>query len=351
VPGLGTSGAKFQISTGWHFAEAHRSYFDSRVNHSFIQQWRPYERLSILDVTAKYALNPRTSVLLTVPIVFNRFSTLLPPVPTGNGLRESFRAQGLGDISVVTQTWLLNPKSHPFYNASLSLGVKTPTGNWNVRGTLPNETGTGFARRAVWPPAIMPGDGGVGIIVGLDAFKVIRGPSLLRESTVFASGNYLINLRNTNGTPSAVASLGVPLTPFFQNRLVNSVPDTFSGQVGVALRIPGTWDRKNLRGLRFRVIGETQGLRAHDLFGPNDGFRQPGWTMSVGPSVTYARGKDFFIVDVPIVFARHIDAGDSALPGLPVIKHGVALPGAFNPNRQLGMVAPLGLSVRYVRSL
>jgi hypothetical protein len=161
----------------------------------------------------------------------------------------------------------------------------------------------------------------------------------------------LISPKDTNGADSAVVALGVPLSPAFYSKLHNSVADTYSGQVGIAMKVPGTWDNKYLKGLRVRFIAEAQGLKAYDLFGGNHGVRQPGWGMSVGPSVTYSYGKHFFIVDVPIVFSRHIDPGATVLPGPAVISNGLVLPAPFNANRQFGMVAPLSLSVRYVRSL
>lgn len=78
----------------------------------------------------------------------------------------------------------------------------------------------------------------------------------------------------------------------------------------------------------------------------NDGFRQPGYALAAGPGITYSYGRDTLIAEMPIVFNRHINPGATLLPGLPV-RGG---PAAFNANRQMGLVAPLSLSLRYVRS-
>ena len=351
MPGLGASGSKFQISTGWRYSHAHQSYFDSRVNHDFDRSWRPQEKLSVLDVSARYRINRRLSTTLTVPIVFNSFSMLTPPLGDGRGLRRGWRGQGLGDISLYTDSWLLDPSEHPFGNFSLGVGIKIPTGNWNQKAVIPDETGRNFIRRAVYPAAIQPGDGGTGIIVGFNTFKILRSPTIFRGHTLFASGSYLINARNRNGTGSIVRELGVPLNAAFLGETTNSVTDSYNLQGGVALQIPRTWDKKYFKNLRFRITGNWQGVPSHDLIGGSKGYRQPGWGASIGPGMTYGLGNNFWIVDVPIVVAGHIDGNRSAIPGLPVVGPGGAVSAAtFNPNRNLGMMPRVAVAIRYVRS-
>jgi hypothetical protein len=350
VPGFGaTEGKKFQLSVGWRYARAHRSYFDSRFNRTFTELWNPFERLSILDVSARYAFTPATSVIVGVPIVINRFSVRLPPLGA-LGRQEHWHANGLGDISVYAQRWMLDSKNSPFQNFALGVGIKIPSGNWNLKATIPDETGLNPSRRAVYPPAIMPGDGGVGILVGFDSFKTFRRPGILRGVTIFASGNYLINPRNTNGTASIIKNLGVPLAGNFLDELTNSVADTWAMRAGAAIRLPGTWNKPRLKGLRLLGVWHWEGLRSHDLFGRNDGFRQPGWSMAFGPGVTYGYGRDYWILEVPITFAQHINPGRTALPGLPVRTPAGPAPAPFNPKRQMGLVAPVSLSLRYVRT-
>ena len=68
--------------------------------------------------------------------------------------------------------------------------------------------------------------------------------------------------------------------------------------------------------------------------------------MSVGPGLTYANGKDVLMIDVPIVFSRYINASRSAVPG----PSNGNTPAPFNPDRNLGLVAPVSITMRYVRS-
>jgi len=352
VPGLGTAGGKFQISTGWHSAWASNDYFDSTYNRSFTSLWRPHERISIMDVSARWNVNSRFSVALTLPIVSNHFSILLPPQSHPKGTRYGWDASGLGDMVAYTQTWILKPSTHPFGNIAFGLGMKIPTGNWDVRKMMPDETGTNFVRRAIYPAAIMPGDGGTGIIVGLSGYKTLRHPSWLRKFTVFGSAQYLINARNTNGTPSAVSSLGVPLNGRFASALTNSVTDSYAWQAGFAMKIPGTWNHENLKGMRLQFATGMEGIPSRDLFGGSGGFRQAGYTVTMGPGFSYQRKHDYFIVQVPIVIGEHINPGRTLLPGLPITgPGGIPSAGPFNFSRQLGLIGPLAVSVRYVRSI
>ena len=55
MPGLGSTGSKFQLSAGWRYAAADRSYFNSRYNRDFTELWGPKIRLSTLDLTALHA--------------------------------------------------------------------------------------------------------------------------------------------------------------------------------------------------------------------------------------------------------------------------------------------------------
>lgn len=350
MPGLGTTKSKFQLSAGWRYTNANASYFDGHVNHDFTNLWKPKERLSVLDVTAGYTVNSRLSVQATLPIVFNRFSQLFPPQGSPLDRRVGWAATDIGDMSLFGQYALLNPKKHPFENISLGLGMKIPTGSWNLRANIPDEVGLNTTRRAMYPAIIQPGDGGTGVLVGYNAWKIFRRPDLLRNVTVYSSAVYLINPRDTNGTPSIIKELGVPLTPNFLDRLTNSVTDSWTMQVGAATKIPGTWNKPKLKGLRFTTGLHWEGVARRDLIGGNHGFRQPGYTMSVAPGVVYAHGRDQLMLEVPIVFWRHIDPARSLLPGLPRITPAGLAPGALNFNRQMGLVAPVAVSLRYVRA-
>jgi hypothetical protein len=343
---MGPGNGKFQVSFGWRQAYADRSYHGTSYNRTFTDNWQPKMRLTLLDVSARYNFNSRVSVLASMPIALNSYSQLFPPKGSAKGLRAGWNVDGIGDLVIQPQVLCLHPKEHPYENVVLGLGIKVPTGNWDEKRNIPNLNGQFLGRTTVYPQAVMPGDGGTGIVASMDAFKTFRAPKLVRGQTVFLSGSYLVNPRNTNGASSIISSAGVPLTPNFLNELSNSVADAYSVQAGCALKIPGTWNKPNFKGLRARAVYRWEGVRAHDLIGPAGGFRQPGWAMSIGPGVTWARNRDLLMVDVPITFLRYINAERSAVPG----PSNGSQPAAFNPARNLGLVAPVSIAVRYVRS-
>lgn len=348
MPGLGSTNKKFQLSVGWRYAQADKSYFDRRLNHDFTRLWDPYERLSIMDVTGQYNLSRRFTLMATLPIVFNKFSMLYPPRGPGLGKHTASNIRGFGDLSLLGQAWLLDSQKHQFNNVAIGVGIKIPTGNWNAKAFLPNETGVGFASRSAYPPAIMPGDGGVGLLLSTQAFRQLRNTlPVIHGGTVYASASYLINARDTNGTPSMVQSLGVPLNPLFATRLTNSVTDSYNIQTGMAIKIPYFSKHAYLKNTRFRTALNWEGVPSYDFIGKHNGFRQPGYAFSVAPGLTWAHKNDYFSIDLPIVFARHINPNASLLPGLPV--RGRAAPVGFN--RQMGLVAPLSVVVRYARSI
>ncbi|MCA9802335.1 MAG: hypothetical protein KC777_10125 [Cyanobacteria bacterium HKST-UBA02] len=352
MPGLGATGGKFQLSAGWRYASADRSYFNSRYNKQFTQLWGPKERLSVLDVTALYRINNRMRVTCVVPIPMNKFSMIFPPLGIDQGSRHGWSVSGIGDVSLYAQSFLFDPKDHPFENISLGVGIKTPSGNWNAQRFIPNELGFDLRRRAAYPPAMQPGDGGTGMLFGYDAYKVMRSPQILRGTTLFSSGLYLANPRGTNGTPSIIQNLGVPLSPAFASRTTNSVADTWTLEAGFSSKIPRTWEHPLLSKIRVRGTFNWSGLRSRDIFGNNRGFRQPGWAMAFAPGFTFQHKQHMLIVEVPIIFGRHINPGATALPGAPTVRpDGSIAPGGINPNRQMGLVAPSSISVRYVRTL
>lgn len=342
MPGFGAGGSKFQLSTGWRFARADTDYFGSRINRTFTDNWRPFERISILDVTGRYNFNRRYSLTAYMPIVFNEWSNLFPPQGFGRGKRFELPARGVGDLSLFGQGWLLDSKKHPFHNLALGVGLKFPTGNWRSHANYPALSGQGpIVNKSVFPAAIMPGDGGLGIALGFDSYKIFRRPTFYRGITMFCSGVYLLNPRNVNGTPSAVQLAGIPLTSNFGNVLYNSVTDSWGLRVGLSLPLPGARDNEWLKGARVLAIGQGEGVPAKDLFGRSDGFRQPGYSMAVGPGLSYTKGKDNWTVECPIVFARYINPGKTLLP---------SGSNRINFRSQIGLVPPMVLQLRWTHS-
>lgn len=247
-------------------------------------------RQNLLDFGLTYTVSQRLQLSSSVPIVIASWSIPLPvrPVP---GERSEQNARGLGDITVMGRYRLLGYSPAARTGLSVGAGVKFPTGRHNAEDVYPDLSGQNPEPKAV-DQSIQPGDGGWGMLLETQGFRRI-GKTLL-----FGSLTYLMNPRNTNDTPSIVAGLGLADNPANAGRVVNSVPDQYVGQLGLAVPLP--W-----KGLSANAAWRVEGLPRYDLIGRSDGFRRPGVEMFVQPGVTYSRGDSVWSFSVPIGVYRN----------------------------------------------
>ncbi|MCA1849877.1 MAG: hypothetical protein LC672_02190, partial [Acidobacteria bacterium] len=190
-------------------------------------------------------------------------------------------AVGFGDISVAARMWLIRPPSESRQNVSFGIGVKIPTGNEGVKDTVQTPTGP---REIVVDQSIQLGDGGWGLVFDAQAFKVVK------RTTLYASGTYLVNPRNTNGV---LTGRGRP------SEAVMSVSDQYLARAGIVLPIP------KVRGVTASFGGRIEGVPVRDIIGKSEGFRRPGYAISVEPGVNFVRGKETWTLSVPIPVERN----------------------------------------------
>ncbi len=257
----------------------------------------------ILDLAPTYAVNRQFNLTLSVPIlVYGSWSIPLPTAPTP-GPRQVQSASGLGDVSLTARYWLLDCDKHTKHNISLGLGVKAPTGNYDAQDRFPRLTGQNPQVKPV-DISIQPGDGGWGIILDLQAFRQVG------TATWFASGTYLMNPRDTNGTPSILVNLfGQNVPANLAHLKINSVPDQYLARVGVALPVP------TARGLSVVLAGRIEGVPPNDVLGDSNGWRRPGYSIFVEPGLVYTRGNDTFSITVPVATQRNRQADFSNFEG------------------------------------
>lgn len=249
----------------------------------------PRLKLHSLDVAVHYAITRRWSASLIVPILDSRSSSIHLD---GNRHSISTGAQ-VGDLRLLANYWAFDPEEEENGNLGFSLGVKVPTGNEELTGSFVTPTGR---QRAVLDISQQPGDGGWGAIVEALFFKEI-----FDGVSIYGSGSYLINPRNTNDT-EALQSLVDPTRTFN-----NSVPDQYSARLGVGTVV--------LPGLSFGLGGRVEGIPVHDLIGDSDGFRRPGRSIFVEPSVDWRpmigdRQLGTFTASVPYAVDRRLFTSD-----------------------------------------
>lgn len=243
-----------------------------------------------LDIGLSYMVSDRLSFSLGVPLVQSSWAVPTPIRPTP-GPRAKQEESGLGDVSLTGRYWAFAPESR--HNVSLGLGVKAPTGEHDATQVYPNIDGTNAAVKAV-DQSVQPGDGGWGILLDVQAFRQ------LSKATLFASGTYLANPRDTNGTPSIIVGLGLAGSPGFaeEQLLVNSVPDQYLVRVGATVPLGKS-------GFGASLAYRVEGLPRYDLIGDSHGWRRPGYEMFVEPGIAYSKNATTWSLNVPIGFYRN----------------------------------------------
>jgi hypothetical protein len=264
--------------------------------------------VDIWDVAATYAVNERLNLTLEFPFQYGSRTNS----DEHDGIHvHTMRAGGLGDIRLSASYWLLNPRKpaeqsttadgkevagytapvqYREYNISLGLGVKAPTGDDAASDYSFRPTGAEL--RAV-DPAIQPGDGGWGIILSGDAFAKV-----FKDTYAYVNGFYLINPRETNG----VRTVNFDVPPFThgdKGLMVDSVPDQSMVRGGLARPV---W---KAIGLSASLGARWEGIPAHDLIGGSDGWRLPGYSVSIEPGISVSRGKDNISITVPVAVYRY----------------------------------------------
>jgi hypothetical protein len=240
-----------------------------------------------MDMQLFRFLDPRWSLMLDLPVSANaRSQTYLE-----NGLyhRYSTHAFGAGDVRVVVYGWILDPVKMPKGNIQVGLGLKLPTGKDDVQDWFKTSDTT----KTFGPvdQSIQLGDGGTGITLEINAFY-----NFSRHVGVYGNFFYLSNPADQNGVSNAHG--GTPSAASIANTSnVMSIPDQYLVRAGVNLQ----FDRL-IASAGFR----DDCLPVHDLIGQSDGFRRPGYILSVEPGATYVLSSRVSVYSfVPIALQRN----------------------------------------------
>jgi hypothetical protein len=205
--------------------------------------------------------------------------------------RYHSQSQGIGDLRVTANYWVLDPQAHPTQNISLGLGLKAPTGNNNAQDEFHIKQGEQLvAQTRPVDQSIQLGDGGWGPTLEFQAFK-----GLSHQFVVYAAGFYLLNPRDTTETRTYRETLRTTLA----NESYLSVPDQFMVRAGVMYNLMA------VHGLSLGAGGRIEGIPVYDLVGKENGFRRPGYIVSAEPTVSYMRGRHNLAVAVPIAMIRN----------------------------------------------
>lgn len=287
---------QWQISAAYRYYKSYRHYrgtheeVDRQVNHTEV-----INISNSVDLNLTYALNPRLSFNLTLPYVhYSRSSLYEHGLVNGEYVKQERRltyASGLADMRLSANYWLLDFDKHPGGNISLGVGIKLPTGDYGAEDLFYNVGPDGGNETRTVDQSIQPGDGGFGMTVEFNAYK-----ELFSHTYLYAAGFYLINPRETNGTRTYRETL---VANVLDNEAIMSVPDQFLLRAGISRSI------MQVPGLSVSVGARYEGVPVEDLIGGSEGFRRPGYVISIEPGINYMKGMHNVNLSVPIAMERN----------------------------------------------
>jgi hypothetical protein len=267
---------------------------------------------NFIDLSLTYAITPRASATFTLPFVVNDRSQVVRSNDVSRTILERFHTQasGIGDARLTGNFWVLDPHEHMKGNLLLGAGVSAPTGEKDARDTFEVFDAPSkqiVARRRTVDQSIQPGTGGWGIILDLYGYQ-----ELMPRLFGYVNGAYTITPEEKNGVPT------------FRNNPfegIMSITDSYMGRAGVQYAI---WPKY---GVNLSLGGRIEGVPVYDLVGGSDGFRRPGYAISVEPGVTATLKSWSFSIYTPVAVYRNReqsvpDKQQQAVTGTP--QHGDA---------------------------
>ncbi|PWU01847.1 MAG: hypothetical protein C5B52_06625 [Bacteroidetes bacterium] len=249
------------------------------INHSYT-----------MDLYLAKNLNRFWTVAIDVPILANGRSSLYEHGGNAGGpdARHSTHSFGVGDIRFAVYKWLMDPYLHTKWNVQTGLGIKFPTGDYKYQDYFIKNDST----KVLGPvdQSIQLGDGGTGFSLEVNAFY-----NITKMWSLYGNFYYLANPREQNGVSTARG--GTPSAGAKANGSdVMSVPDQYMWRAGF-----------NFSANNFSAsLGvRDECLPVHDLIGGSNGFRRPGYVISVEPGVNYRLNTVNLYAYVPVALVRN----------------------------------------------
>jgi hypothetical protein len=284
---------KWELSLNYRYFRSYKHFVgDSEQKHRVEQGTEVINKVHSFDIAVVHNFKSRFIASLIVPVIFNYRSSLYEHYgnsTNSNPQRKRFATQsaGIGDMRFTVSSWVLDPKKKHKGNFAVGLGLKLPTGNAEVFDDFHRRKSNGedsTFRKAV-DQSIQLGDGGFGFSLEAQGYQ-----RLFKNAALFYSGFYLFNPRNTNNNYRGGNN---PITRY------NSVPDQFAARVGF------TYSMLKKKNLSASLCGRVEGLPSHDAIGKSEGFRRPGYIVSVEPGVGFNAKRITYQLNLPVAVYRN----------------------------------------------
>ncbi|MBI3414070.1 MAG: hypothetical protein HY043_01920 [Verrucomicrobia bacterium] len=279
-----TSGFQATIAYRWLHSDRMFSH-DVEQTQREVESSQEINDSNFIDLGITYAFNPRFSATLTIPFAVNDRSQVVRAFDVQRTILGRFHtgAAGLADLRLEGNAWLLNPATHMKGNVLLGVGFSAPTGDRDAQDTFlvpAFGSSTPVAQRHAVDQSIQLGNGGWGVVLDLYAYREI-----VPRLSAFLNGSYTI-------TPEERYS---PTASLFGDY---SIADSYQGRGGFEYLL---WPRYSLS---FSLAGRIDGVPVNDLVGGSDGFRRPGYSVSIEPGVSLAYKEWSFSVNTPVALYR-----------------------------------------------
>ena len=285
----------FNLNT--RYFKSYKHFVGTEEQHERVEEGTEVINHSLsFDFTLTKVVNKYWSFSVTLPLLSNVRSSMYEHYgnnSTSPHARNNTRSFGIGDVRFSAYRWMFDPATSHKGNLQLGLGVKLPTGNYEVMDYFHKPTPAGGDSSVLGPvdQSIQLGDGGTGLSLELNGYYNF-------SSRVGFYGNfyYMANPGEQNGTStSRGGSQSATNIRYFTTTM--SIPDQFMIRGGL-----GFAATKNLHvsgGVRW------EGIPSSDLIGGDKGFRRPGYVVSVEPTVSYMFKKANFYLSVPAAIQRN----------------------------------------------
>jgi len=281
----------WQVNTSYRYFKSFRHFVGTEE-----QKQRQEENTNVinwqhtLNITVIRQFNNRWAIGLDMPLIANTRSSLYEHGGNAEGQagRHSTSAAGFGDIRITGYRWLLDPVKSMNGNIQVGLGVKLPTGNYRHEDIFYKSNGVEV--KGPVDQSIQPGDGGTGITTELNAFY-----NFTHHVGVYGNFYYLANPRVENGVSTARGGTPSQSAILYKTETM-SVPDQYMARAGFNF----SFDK-----LLFSAGARFECIPSSDLIGGDEGFRRPGYILSVEPGINYQFRRFAAYATVPIAVERN----------------------------------------------
>ena len=274
--GKAPSKEKWDLTIGYRYLPSHRHFVGTveQVQRAVLGT-EINNRYHIFDFSVGYALSPRWSLNASIPVTKAYRNQLYAPAGEVNWVSQ-------GDATFGFRRWLFRPPTESRRNVAVGMSLKAPTGSFRqmfsaVRG--------GQRINATADQSVQPGDGGTGFTMDFNAYT----PAYF-GSWAYAQGLYLVNPRNTNGVSTFRTRAG---------ETVMSVSDQYLFRGGMTRLLPKQRHVAASFGIRL------EGVPVRDLIGGSDGFRRPGYALSIDPGLMWNFKGSTFALNGPWAVHRN----------------------------------------------